>query len=145
MNDIDLKGVARGALLGGLAAGVVCVILYFVGAAIGADFRPKDPVAMGGMTVLPPFQPMINCVIAAVVSIGVMALLKKVAPAKAWNIYLGIAVVVFIGELFAPFWAFADLKTIVILELMHVPPTVLIVGGIRKFGFRATHPVAVPT
>ena len=91
---------------------------------------------MGGVAVLPPFQPMINCVLAAVVSILVMAVLKRVAPAKAWNIYLGIAVVVFVGQLYPPFWAFADMKTIVILELMHIPPTLFIVGGIRKFGFK---------
>lgn len=40
MNEIDLKGVAKGALLGGVVAGVICVILYFVGGAIGADFKP---------------------------------------------------------------------------------------------------------
>jgi hypothetical protein len=134
---IDLKGVARGALLGGVGAGVVCIALYFVGAAVGADFKPMHPEAMGGMTVLPPFQPMINCVLAAVVSIAVVALLKKVAPAKAWNIYLGIAVVVFLIELYMPFWAFADLKTILTLEAMHLPPTLAIVGGIKKFGFVA--------
>lgn len=132
---IDLKGVAKGALLGGVGAGVVCIALYFVGAAIGADFKPKDPAAMGGLEVLPPFQPMINCVMAAVVSIIVVAILKKVAPAKAWNIYVGIAVLVFLVELYMPFWAFADLKTIVTLELMHVPPSLAIVLGIKKFGF----------
>ena len=133
--SIDLKGVAKGALLGGVGAGVLCVALYFVGAAIGADFKPKDPAMMGGMAVLPPFQPMINCIIAAVVSIGLVALLSKIAPAKAWNIYVGVAVLVFVLELFAPFWAFADMKTIVILELMHVPAALGVVLGIRRFGF----------
>ena len=133
--SIELKGVAKGALLGGVAAGAICVALYFVGAAIGADFKPKDPAMMGGMTVLPPFQPMINCIIAAVVSIGLVALLSKIAPAKAWNIYVGVAVLVFVLELFAPFWAFADMKTILTLELMHVPAALGVVLGIRRFGF----------
>lgn len=133
---IDLKGAARGALIGGVAAGVICIALYFVGAAIGADFKPAHPEAMGGMTVLPFFQPMINCVIAALVSIGVVALLNKVAPAKAWTIYLVVAAVVFVLEFFAPFWGFADTKTILILELMHLPPTLLIVGGIYRMGVK---------
>ncbi len=59
-----------------------------------------------------------------------------VAPAKAWNIYLGVAVVVFLLEAYAPFWGFTDLKTILILELMHVPPTLLIVGGISRLGLK---------
>ena len=66
---IDFKGAARGALLGGVAAGVVCIALYFVGAAIGADYKTAHPEAMGGIAVLPFFQPMINCIMAAVVSL----------------------------------------------------------------------------
>lgn len=134
--EIALKGAAQGALLGGLIAGVICIALYFVGSAIGADFKPAHPEAMGGMTVLPFFQPMINCLIAGVVSLGLVALLSKVAPAKAWNIYLGVAVVVFLAEAYAPFWGFTDLKTILILELMHIPPTLLIIGGISRMGLK---------
>lgn len=133
---IEIKGAAKGALLGGFAAGAVCIGFYFAGAAAGATFHPKDPAAMGGMEVLPFFQPMVNCLIAGVLSLGVVALLGKVAPGKAWSIYLGIAVVVFLIEAYMPFWAFDDLKTIVTLELMHLPPTVLIVGGIARFGLK---------
>jgi len=139
---IEMKGVARGALLGGVGAGVVCVVLYFIGASMGADFKPKDPAMMGGLQVLPPFQPMINCLIAAVVSIGLLALLNKVAASKAWTIYLGVAAVVFIGEIFAPFWAFADLKTIVVLELMHFPAAIGVVFGIYRFGIAVEKPSA---
>ncbi|MBL8916661.1 MAG: hypothetical protein JNM17_38525 [Archangium sp.] len=64
---------------------------------------------------------------AAVVSIIVVAILKKVAPAKAWSIYVGIAVVAFLIELNMPFWAFADMKTVLTLEAMHVPPSLAIV------------------
>ena len=132
-----MKGVAKGALLGGVGAGVLCVVLYFIGAALGADFKPKDPAMMGGLQVLPPFQPMINCLIAATVSIGLLALLNKVATSKAWTIYLGVAAVVFIAEIFAPFWAFADMKTIVVLELMHFPAAIGVVFGIYRFGMGA--------
>lgn len=52
--EIDLKGVATGAILGGVGAGVVCVGLYFGGAAIGATYAPRDPASMGGMTVRSP-------------------------------------------------------------------------------------------
>ena len=127
---LDLKAVAKGALAGGVAAGAFDVALFFLGAAIGADYKTKDPAAMGGLEHLFFFQPMMNCIIAAVVSIGVIAVLNKLAPAKAWSIYLVIAAVVFLGEAYAPFWAFAQMKTIVIIEIMHIPAPVGIVGGI---------------
>ena len=142
--SIEMKGAAKGALLGGVAAGVLCVVLYFIGAAMGADFKPKDPAMMGGMQVLPPFQPMINCLIAAVVSIGLLALLDKVASSKAWTIYLGVAALVFIGEIFAPFWAFADMKTIVVLELMHFPAAIGVVFGIYRFGISKAAGATLP-
>jgi hypothetical protein len=83
--SIDLKGAAKGALLGGLAAGVVGVALFFVGEALGATYAPKDPAAMGGLERLFAAQPLLNCVMAAVVSIGVVAALTKLAPARAWT------------------------------------------------------------
>ena len=135
-SSLDLASVAKGALLGGVASGVLNVVLFYVGDAIGATYAPIDPAAMGGLERLLPVQPLLNCLIAAVISIGVLAVLAKVAPAKAWTIYLGVAVVVFLGELYAPFWAFADLKTIVMLELMHIPATVGIVGGIHRYAIR---------
>src|SRR5690349_4552014 len=107
-STIDIKAAAKGALLGGLAAGFVCIVIYFAAAAAGADFRPRDPATMG-MEVLPFYQPLLNCLIAALVSVGLLALLKKVAGDKAWTIYLGIAGVVFLLELYPPFWAFADM------------------------------------
>jgi Family of unknown function (DUF6069) len=136
-SPLDLKRVAKGAFLGGAIAGVICVALFFVGGAIGADFRPKDPAAMGGLEKLLFFQPMVNCLIAAAVSVGLLAVLNKVAPAKAWTIYLGVAAVVFLGEAYAPFWAFADMKTIAILELMHVPAAIGVIGGIHRFAIKA--------
>ncbi|MBL8915109.1 MAG: hypothetical protein JNM17_30675 [Archangium sp.] len=138
--NVDMKGVAKGALLGGLGAGVVGIALYFVGAALGADFKLKDPASMGGVEVMPPYQPLVPCLMAAVASIIVVAILKKVAPARAWNIYVGIAVVVFLLELYFPFTAFADLKTILTLEVMHIPASLGIVLGIKKFGFVAASP-----
>ena len=136
-NGIDIKLAAKGAFLGGAIAGVICVALYFVGGAIGADYRPRDPAALGGLEKLLFFQPMVNCLIAAAVSVAMLAILNKVAPARAWYIYLGIAVVVFLGEAYAPFWAFADMKTIAILELMHVPAALGVVGGIHRFAIKA--------
>jgi hypothetical protein len=133
-HEINVKGAAKGAFIGGAAAGLLNVGVYFVAAAMGADFKPKDPAAMGGMAVLPPFQPMVNCLIAAAISVGVVALLGKVAKSKAWTIYLVISALVFLAEGYAPFWAFADLKTIVALELMHVPAALFIIGGIARMG-----------
>ncbi|GDX79845.1 hypothetical protein LBMAG42_16560 [Deltaproteobacteria bacterium] len=127
---LDLKAVAKGAFVGGAAAGVLDVGLFFLGSAIGADYKTKDPAAMGGLETLFFVQPFMNCIIAAAVSVGLLAALSKLAPAKAWMIYLVVAAVVFLGEAYAPFWAFEDMKTIVMLEIMHIPATVGIVGGI---------------
>ena len=139
--EIDLKGAAKGAIIGGLGAGVFCVGMYFVGSAVGATYAPRDPVAMG-MTVIPFFQPVISCFMSALAALGVLALLKKLAPTKAWNIFLVLTVLVFIGEIYAPFWAFSDVKTVIVLELMHLPATLGIVGGISRFGIKPA-PVAV--
>ncbi len=133
---LDLKAVAKGALAGGVAAGVLNVALFFVGSAIGADYKTKDPAAMNGQEHLVFAQPLGICVLAAVVSIAVLAVLGKLAPAKAWTIYLVVAVLVFLGEFYAPFWAFADVKTIAILEIMHIPATVGIVGGIYHMAIK---------
>jgi len=126
---LDVKAAVKGAALGGFGAGVVCVGIYLLAAAIGADFKPRDPAAMG-MEVLPYFQPMVTCLVATAVSIGLVALLAKLAGTRAWSIYVGVSVAVFLVELYLPFWAFADMRTIAALELMHVPATLGIVGGV---------------
>lgn len=128
--DLDLKSVAKGAYAGGAAAGAIGIALYFAGSAMGADFKPMHPEQMMNMEKLPFFQPMVICLLAATVSVGVLAVLGKVAGAKAWPVYLGLAGLVFLGEAYAPFWAFADGKTIATLEIMHIPATLGIVGGI---------------
>ena len=143
-NEIDMKGVAQGAILGGVGAGVVCVGLYFVGLAIGATFVPRDPAMIGGMAVMPPYPPFISCVMAAIAAIGLMALLKKVAGAKAWPIFLGVAAVVFLIQVYMPFRAFADMKTVLILEVMHFVPALGIIGGIRRFGLKGAAATALP-
>lgn len=138
-SKINMKGAAIGALVGGVSAGVLNTVVYFVANSMGADFKPRNTERMA---VLPFSQPMIICLIAAVVSIGLLALLKKFAPARAWTIYLGIAAVVFLIEVYMPVWAFADMKTILALELMHVPATIGIIGGIYKMGLsRSPAPV----
>lgn len=136
MREVRLGGAIKGALIGGVAAGVVNVGLYFVGAALGADYKPKDPAALGGLEVLPAFQPLLICVIAAVASCVFLAIASKVTPTKAWPLYLVASVVVFLLEFYAPFWAFADMTTIVMLEIMHLPATIGIVGGVYAMGVR---------
>lgn len=128
---IDLKAAAKGAAIGGLAAGFIGVGIYFVASAMGATFKPRDPAAMGGLELLPPFQPLVICIIATVVALGLLTGLVKFAGDKAWPIFLGFAALAFLGEAYAPFWAFTDMKTIVALEIMHLPATIGILGGIH--------------
>jgi hypothetical protein len=137
--SLQLGPAAKGAFIGGFVAALVCIGIYFVAQAMGATFVPRDPATLG-MQVLPFYQPMINCMLAAAVSVAILALLVRIAPARAWTIYLVIAAIVFLGELYAPWWAFTDMKTILALELMHVPATVGVVGGIDRFGRRRGAP-----
>ncbi len=132
----DLKGAAKGAFIGGAVSGVLGVATYFGAAAAGADFKVNDPDMMG-FEVLPWFQPMVISLLAAGIALGVFAGLTKFAGDKAWSIFLGVAVLVFLGEFYAPFWAFEDMASIVALEIMHIPATVGILGGIHWFGRRS--------
>jgi len=130
--SLDIKAAAKFGYLGGTAAGLIGVGLYYVGLAMGATFRPKNPEDMGGLEMLLPFQPLLNCLVAATLALGILALLHKLTPARAWPIFVRVAVVAFVLEGYAPFWAFDDTTTIVILEFMHIPATIGIVWGLGR-------------
>ena len=127
-------GATKGALLGGVSSGLLGVGLYFLGKLAGATFIPKDP-ASAGMAVLEPFMPLVIAIIASLVASGVFALLVKFAPSRAWPSFLGIAAVVFVFEGVMSLLVFADVPTVVTLEIMHVPVALGIMFGIRRGGF----------
>jgi hypothetical protein len=126
---VNIKGAFVGSILGGAIASVINIGLYFVGQAIGANYIPNDTSAFA---VLGFQQAVVIGMIAAVMGFLVFAALTKIAKDKAWPAFLAISALVFAVEIYFPFASFADGKTILILELMHVPVAVLIVLGIRK-------------
>lgn len=133
MSEFRAGAIFKGALIGGVAAGILDVGLYFVGKASGATYLI---VQQGSAPVtVPPFQPMVNCVMGALVAAALMSALVKFTGESAWKIFINVA-----GVVFALFFALpllmlpGDTLSIVFLEIMHVPAAIGIMGGIRRFG-----------
>jgi membrane protein YdbS with pleckstrin-like domain len=117
-----------------VAAGILDVGLYFVGKAFGAKLQVAQH-GSAAMAPIPPFMPMVNCVMGALVAAAVMAALVRFAGENAWRIFLGVAVVVFVLFSTLPVVMLpADTLSVVFLEIMHIPAVIGIVGGIRRFG-----------
>jgi hypothetical protein len=137
MSDFRTGGIFRGALIGGIAAGVLNIGLFFVGKAAGAKFLLTQP-GSPELVPIPPYQPMVNCVLGAVVAAAVMTGLTKVAGKKAWSVFVGVAAAVFLLFFTFPIKMLpGDTLSIVFLEIMHVPAAIGIMVGIWRFG-RAT-------
>lgn len=132
-SQINTWGAAQGSLLGGFGVGILCTGIYFIGKAAGASYIPRDPAALGS-EVLAPFMPLVISSTAAVVAFVVLALLARFAREKAWRVFLGISVLVFLLEGVLSILTFGDLATIITLEIMHIPVALGIILGIHKFG-----------
>lgn len=134
MSEFSIGNVFKGALVGGLAAGVVNVGVYAVGAALGAKYLVLPP---GGteMETVSMLRCVVPVVVFAVLAAVVFAALLKITPAKAWKIFLGLSVVVFVLMLPGPFTALTnDLPASLAFEVMHIVASVGIVFGISKLG-----------
>jgi hypothetical protein len=91
MADLQAGPIFKGALIGGAAAGVVNVALFFVGKAVGASFVSMQG---GNEMEVPPFMPMFNCRLAAVFAAVVRGLLIRLTGEGAWVMLLRVAVAV---------------------------------------------------
>jgi hypothetical protein len=138
-SQINTWGAAKGSLLGGFGAGILCTGIYFIGQAAGASYVPRDPAALGS-EVLAPYMPLVISVSAAVVAFVVLALLARFAREKAWPVFLGISLLVFLLEAVLSILTFGDLATIITLEIMHVPVALGIILGIHRFGIQKLGP-----
>jgi len=137
MNDFRTGGIFKGALVGGIAAGTLNIGLFFVGKAAGAKFLLTEP-GSAELAPIPPYQPMVNCVMGAIVAAAVMAGLAKVAGKKAWTVFVGVAAAVFLLFFTFPIKMLpGDTLSIVFLEIMHVPAAIGIMVGIWRFGREA--------
>ncbi len=125
--------IFRGALIGGIAAGILDLGLYFVGKASGASFLVVQKGSVPRS--IPPFMPVANCVLGALVAAAVLTGLVKFFGERAWWLFTMVAAVVFVIFFTLPITTLpGDTRSIAFLELMHIPATLGIVGGIWRFG-----------
>jgi hypothetical protein len=120
-----------GGVLGGVAAGIVNVPIYFLGKALGATYIPADT---SYFPVLPWFHLVVPSIVAGIGASVVVAGVALVAKKRAWAIYLVISALVFLAYLIPPFHAFGDPLTVATLQVSHVSAAALILGGIYAFG-----------
>ncbi len=121
----------KGAMIGGAAAGVVNLSIFFAFGAAGAAYMMDQ----GGQPMkIPLVMPFASTMMAALAASGVLAALLKFAPQKAWTVFLGVSVLVFLAYGALPVMALdaGDTLGIVSLELMHVVAALGIVGGMRR-------------
>ena len=128
------SGIMKRAAIGGAAAGVLNVILYFGGGAAGAEYMMMSPGA-SELAPIPVAMPFILSLVPALIGGGVLIGLTKVVPNKAWTVFLGLCAVAFIVMLAGPPMQMADdTAAVVSLELMHVVAVAGAIVGIHKFG-----------
>lgn len=120
--------VFKAALIGGVIAAVVNLIIYFIFSAAGASYEvtgaPTNPDALAViiMSILP-----------ALLAAGLLLLLGKVAPNAAVKIFVGIAVVLLVFS-FGGIMGAQDTATLIGLGLMHLVAGVLIIGTLVRNG-----------
>ncbi len=128
------RGILKGAAIGGAAAGVLNVIVYFAGGAVGAEYLMMPPGATE-LAPIPVGMPFVLSIVPALIGGGVLIGLTKVVPDHAWKIFLGLCAIAYVVMLGGPPMQMADDTTaIVFLEVMHVVAVAGAIVGIRKFG-----------
>jgi Family of unknown function (DUF6069) len=134
MSDFQAAGAFKGAVAGGVGAGVVNVGLYLAGGAMGAKYLMLAPGTTEAAPI-PIAMPFIMSLLPALVGGGVFAALLKFIPARAWTIFLGLSALGFVAMLPGPFLQMSgDTPAIVVLEAMHVVVVAAVLAGIHKLG-----------
>ncbi len=130
---MEAGNIFKGAAIGGAAAGVVNVVLYFIGGALGAEYSFVQP----GMTEAAPIpvpMPFIMSLVPALLAGAALVAATKFMPDKAWNIFVGVLVVGFIAMLGGPPMQLGhDMVAVVVLEVMHVVAVAGIYLGVKRF------------
>ena len=122
----------KGGLIGAVGAGVVNIGIYFAALAAGAGYQIESG---GQQMTIPPFMPMVNSLGAGLIGPAILLGVCRLAPEKAWTIFLGISALVFAGFGAMPCLMLSnDTVGIVSLEVMHVVTVVGVLGGIWKHG-----------
>jgi len=129
---LTIRGIFTGAIAGGVIAGVVNTVLYFLGGALGAEYMMIPP---GGTVAeaIPGFMPFMMSVMPAVLLAVVVAGVIKIAPAHAPKVFVGLLGLGFLLMAPGPVMQIKDdLPALVTLELMHVVVAVLLFLAVRK-------------
>jgi hypothetical protein len=137
MNAFRIGNVFKAGLIGGVVAGVLNFGVYFIGAALGAKYLGDN--GAGGLELIVSYRAFYMSVIFAMVGAAVFAALIKVAPARAWTIFLVLSVLFFLSMIPGPFLVVPnDLAASISLEVMHVVGAICVVGAMHRFG-RTAH------
>ncbi len=121
----------KAAAIGGVIAGVINVVLYYVGKAFGAEY-----VMTGGgePESIPIVMPFAMSLLPALVGGGILVGLNKFAPQKAWAIFLGLSALTFILMIPGPIMQMGDdTAAIVALEVMHVVAVATVICVLNRF------------
>lgn len=135
MGNFSIGNVFKAGIGGGVVAGVVNTAIYFAGTALGAKYLAATGAEGAPLEVIAGYRPFVMSVIFATVGAAVFAGLLKVAPAKAWTIFLVLSGLFFVSMIPGPFTVVPnDIAASLAFELMHVVGAICVVGGIAKFG-----------
>lgn len=133
MSDFTTGGIFKGAAIGGTIAGVVNVVLYFIGGAAGAEYLMPQP-GTGELGAIPVPMPFVMSLMPALLGGAVLSGLNKFTPEKAWTLFLVLLGVSFLAMTPGPVMQMGDdTVAIIILELMHVVEVVAVWFGLNKF------------
>jgi predicted neutral ceramidase superfamily lipid hydrolase len=137
MNTFSIGNVFKAGLIGGIVAGVLNFGVYFIGAALGAKYMGDN--GTGGLELIVSYRALYMSVIFAMVGAAVFAALIKLAPNKAWTVFLVLSVLFFLSMIPGPFLVVHnDVAASISLEVMHIVGAVCVVGAMQRFGRTTT-------
>lgn len=119
-------------LLAGLAAGVLNVIVYFVGLALGVPFVMPLPPDQA-LQQIPAVAFVISAVIPALLGAAFYGLLGRFAAARATQIFVIVSVVFALLSLGGSLTPPVELSTRLVLSALHLTTAAIITAGLVRF------------
>lgn len=135
-------GVFKGALSGGIIAGIFNAGLYAMGEVLGADYLiyrsvagPGDPGRPDQLEAIPMFMAFVMSLVPAFVAAIGFTILLKLFPRNAWYVYLGLSFLIFLAMFSAPIVMVQnDTIAVITLEMMHAVVLLAVGTGIYRLG-----------
>jgi Family of unknown function (DUF6069) len=119
-------------LLAGLAAGVLNVLVYFVGLALGVPFLMPLPPDQA-IQQIPAVAFIMASVVPALLAAIFYGLLGRFAAARATSIFVIVSVVFALLSLGGSLTPPVELSTRLVLSLLHLTTAAIIVAGLVRF------------